>query len=148
MAAKTPPARKPFEKRYKTVVPVPRMPDTAPATVLGGDDEREDHRCARWLGRESFERTIAGDGLEIVDYAERLIPIAEVDPRLAEMLGRPVDDFDWFEFSATGRLNQELFDYLAAEFAAKCAQWLAAEQAWREESAGDVKPTEPAGSGD
>lgn len=121
--------KKPFEKRYKTVVPIPRPAGAEPLTELGRDDEHQDHAIARWLGRESFENTVAGDRLELVEYSERVIPIDEVDPRLADMLGRPVADFDWFEFVGLGRLNQAMFDWHAAAFVWNCEEWLAAERA-------------------
>lgn len=124
--------KKPFEKRYKTVVPVPRPADREPLVEIGGDDEHQDHAIARWLGRESFDNLAAEDRLELVEYSERVIPIDEVDPRLAELLGRPVDDFDWFEFSGLGRLNREAFDWFTAEIVWKCEEWLAAELAHRE----------------
>ena len=128
-------AKKPFEKRYKTVVPVPR-PDGHPPLVelveLGDANEHQDHTIARWLGRESFENLAAEDRLDLVEYAERLVPIEEVNPLLADMLGRPVVDFDWFEFSGLGRLDQDKFDYFSAEFVWKCEQWLDAKRAWLE----------------
>ncbi|AYD84606.1 hypothetical protein SEA_PAITO_21 [Mycobacterium phage Paito] len=125
----TTPTKKPFEKRYKTVVPVPRPAGVEPLTELGAADEHQDYRITRWLGRESFENTAADDRLELVEYAERLVPIDEVDPRLAEMLGAPVEEFEWFEFSGLGRLNQDAFDWFAAEFRYHCEQWLEAERA-------------------
>ncbi|MCV7226052.1 hypothetical protein [Mycolicibacterium komossense] len=124
----TSPAKKPFEKRYKTVVPLIRG-DRPAVAELGADDEHQDVTTARWLGRESFENTVAHDRLVLIEYSERLIPIADVDPRLSEALGRPVGDFDWFEFSGLGRLDQAMFDWHAAEFVWNCDQWLAAERA-------------------
>lgn len=121
-----------YEKRYKTVVPILRPAGVERfATLddmLAGEGIR-DYMIARWLGRESFERTAAGDCLELVEYSERLVPIDEVNPLLAEQLGRPVDDFEWFEFSGLGRLDQDKFDWFAAEFKWKCDEWLAAERA-------------------
>lgn len=120
-----------YQKRYKTVVPIPRPAGVEPLTELGGDDEHQDYTLARWLGRESFENTAAGDRLELVEYAERLVPLDELNPLLSEQLGRPIDDFEWFEFSGLGRLDQDLFDYFAAEFKWQCDEWLAAERAHR-----------------
>lgn len=125
-------AEKVREKRYKSVVPVLRPDGREPLAAIGGDDEHQDHKVARWLGRESFENTAAGDRLDLVEYAERVIPLDEVPVKLAEMLGRPVDDFDWFEFSGVGRLDQDKFDWFAAEFVFHCEQWLAAERAYLE----------------
>lgn len=121
-----------FEKRYKTIVPVPRpgWPDSPPdrLTEMAGVDEHEDYRTARWLARESFEKTMAGDRLKMVEYEERLVPLEDVDPRLADSLG-PLDQFEWFEFSGLGRLDQDMFDWFAAEFRWQCDEWLAAEKA-------------------
>lgn len=122
-----------YEKRYKSVVPIPRPAGREPLTELGADDEHQDHTIARWLGRESFENTAAGDRLDLVEYAERVIPLDEVNPLLAEQLGRPVDDFDWLEFSGLGRLDRAKFDYFAAEFKWCCDEWLAAERAYLEQ---------------
>lgn len=111
------------------MVPIPRPEGVEPLTVLGGDDEHQDYAIARWLARESFENTAAGDRLDLVEYAERLVPHAEVNPLLSEQLGRPIEDFDWFEFSGLGRLDQAAFDWFAAEFRHHCDLWLAAERA-------------------
>lgn len=122
---------KTYEKRYKTVVPIPLPDDTVrPATIddmLAGEGH-PDFLLARWLGRESFEETAAGDRLTIVEYSERLIPVDELDPRLAERLG-PLDRFVWFEFSGVGRLDVDAFNWFAAELAHNCEAWLEAERA-------------------
>lgn len=127
--------KKPFEKRYKTVVPVLRpagfLPPVSLEDILNGEGH-PDYLIARWLGRESFENLAAEERLDLVEYAERLVPIEEVNPLLADMLGRPVGDFDWFEFSGLGRLDQDKFDYFSAEFVWKCEQWLDAKRAWLE----------------
>jgi hypothetical protein len=114
--------RKEYERTYKSVVPIP----------IRGDDEvrAKDGELARWLGRERFEIVVAGDRLEVVEYADRQIPIEEVDPRLGEMLGKPVEAFDWYEFRGVGRLNRAVFDWFAAEFVWNCEQWLEAERAY------------------
>lgn len=127
----TTPPKKPFEKPYKTVVPIPLpagypRPETIDDVLAG--EGHPDLILARWLGRESFEKTAADDRLELVEYHERIVPLDEVDPRVAEVLG-PLDQFVFFEFSGVGRLNQDLFDYFAAEFVWKCEEWLAAEKA-------------------
>lgn len=125
------PAKKPIKKRYKTVVPIPLpagMEQPADLEALLTSEGHPDILIARWLGRESFEKTAAGDRLDLVEYHERLIPPDEVDPRLADLVG-PLDGFIWFEFSGVGRLDQDKFDYFAAEFVWKCEEWLAAERA-------------------
>lgn len=116
-----------YEKRYRTVVPI----------EIGADVQ-----VARWLARESFEVTAAADGVEIVEYAERTVPVDEIPPRALEALGRPLTDFEWYEFTGLGRLNKPLFDWLSAECAwrneqtklwldAELKAWLAAEWAWK-----------------
>lgn len=117
-----------FEKRYRTVVPVPRPAGVERLAAIGGDDEHQDYATARWLARESFERTAAGDRLDLVEYDEELVPLDEVDPRLAEKLGKPLDAFEWFRFSGLGRLDQDKFDWFAAEFRWNCEEWLRAER--------------------
>lgn len=118
-----------YEKRYKTVVPIPRPAGVNRLTVLGGDDEHQDYTLARWLGRESFENTAASDRLDLVEYGERLVALDDVNPRLAEQLGRPIDEFEFFEFSGLGRLDQDKFDWFTAQFSWQCEEWLAAEKA-------------------
>lgn len=118
------PARE-YTKRYKTVAPIPLPADTLrPATI--DEATHPDLVLARWLGRESFEHTAADDRLAIVEYSERIIAPADVDPRLAEHLG-PLDAYVWFEFSGLGRLDVNAFNYFAREFEWNCMQWLAAE---------------------
>lgn len=117
--------KKPFEKRYKTVVPIP-LPAGVEQPVTMESEAHPDFLLARWLGRESFEKTAAGDRLDLVEYHERIVPLDEVDPRLAELLG-PLDAFVWFEFSGLGRLDQDMFDWHSAEFVWRCEEWLAAE---------------------
>lgn len=124
-----------FQKRYKTIVPILRPAGVDPLTELGADGEHQDYAIARWLGRESFELTAAGDRLQLIEYTERLVSIDEVNPLLFEKLGRPVADFEWFEFSGVGELDQAAFDWFSAEFVWKCEQWLAAEREWLEAAA-------------
>lgn len=130
-APEAPAAKKPFEKRYSTVVPV-ELPAKMerPATIdelLSGEGEPTTMQ-ARWLARESFERLAAEDRLELVEYHEDLVDPADVPPKIVERMGRPADAFLWFRFSGLGRLNQDAFDYFAAEFVWKCDTWLAAER--------------------
>ena len=125
----------PFEKRYKTVVPVLRPAGVgkfASIDDLLAGEAIPDYQVARWLGRESFENLAAEERLDLVAYGERLVPLDEVNPTLADMLGRPVEDFEWFEFSGLGRLDQDKFDWFSAEFKWQCEEWLAAKRAWLE----------------
>lgn len=128
------PKKKPFEKRYRTVVPIP-LPAGYPRPATMDDlltgEGHPDIILARWLGRESFENTAAGDRLDLVEYSERLVPLEDVDPRLADMIG-PIDGFIWFEFSGLGRLDQDKFDWFAAEFVYHCEEWLTAERVYLE----------------
>lgn len=105
-----------YEKTYRTVVPV------EPGADLG---------VVRWLARESFERKATVDALRIEAYDERQVPVDEIPPKAMEQLGRPLTDFEWFEFTGLGRLDQKLFDWLAAECGWRNEQirdWLAAER--------------------
>ena len=57
--------KKPFEKRYKTVVPVLRPAGVAVfASIedLLANEAVPDYMVARWLGRESFENLAAASG--------------------------------------------------------------------------------------
>lgn len=89
-----------YQKQYRTIVPV----------ELGADIA-----LARWLARESFEKRAASDCLQIVNYSERQVPVDELPPKAMEQLGRPLTDYDWYEFSGVGQLDKALFDYLSAE---------------------------------
>lgn len=103
------------DKRYRVIVPA----------ELGADRD-----VLRWLARESFEKTAASDGRQVVEYYERDVPPGEIPPKVVEQLGRSATDFDWFEFSGVGRFDQELLDWLSAECAWRGEQiraWLAAE---------------------
>lgn len=90
----------------------------------------------RWLARESFEIAAAGDGMEILDdtYTERKVPISEVPKEFADLLGRPVTDFDWYEFRAVGQVNEAVFDWLSAENLWQYDEYLKAEKAWQDEA--------------
>lgn len=113
-----------YEKTYRTVVPV---------------EHDADHDQLMWLARESFEKTAASDGLSIVEYGEREVPVSEIPPETEELLGRALTDFIWFEFTGLGRLDEELMDWFTAECAWKNSQlkeWVAAERIWR---AGEAK---------
>jgi hypothetical protein len=104
-----------YQKQYRTIVPV---------------EHGNDHDTARWLARESFEKRATSDGLQIIDYTERAVPVDEIPPKVLKQLGRPLTDFDWFEFTGVGKLDKELFDWLSAECAwnnDQIREWLAAE---------------------
>ena len=76
----------PYSRTMTTVVPV---------------DPDADLEVLRWLTRESFERVAAGEYLRLADYREVEVPAEDIPPKLAEQLGRPVEDFLWIEFTAT-----------------------------------------------
>lgn len=106
----------PYRKNYSTIVPI---------------EHGIDLDVARWLARESFEKTVAGDCLELVEYVEEELQVDDIPPKAMEQLGRPLTDFRFFKFSGVGQLNQELFDYLSAEIAWRNKQivaWLDAEK--------------------
>lgn len=98
-----------YSRSYRAVVPV---------------EHGIDHETARWLARESFEKRATSDCLHIADedYTERQMSIDEIPPKAMKQLGRPLTDFDWYEFTAVARLNQVLFDWCAAECAWKTSQ--------------------------
>ena len=105
-----------YQRQYRTIFPV---------------EHGSDHDLARWLARESFEERAGADGLQIIDYSEREVPVEEIPPKVMKQLGRPLTDFEWFEFTGTGKLDKELFDWLSAECAWTNDQirlWLAAEK--------------------
>lgn len=75
-----------YTRTYRTVVPL---------------DPGADLDVARWLARESFELKAAGDCLHIVTYAESTVTAADLPPKAAKQLGRPLDYYQWYEFTAT-----------------------------------------------
>lgn len=110
-----------YRKTYRTLVPI---------------EKGADLQVARWLARESFEITGANDGVKIVEYSERDVPVEEATavmdaayrnrgdkpPAVITLMGKALDQFDWFEFSGVGEMDQDLFDWLAAECAWKNSQ--------------------------
>jgi hypothetical protein len=103
------------EKRYRVLVPV---------------EHGADLDVLRWLERESFEKTATSDSMQLVEYSERTVPVESIDPKIVEQLGRPATDFDWFEFTGLGRMDEALFGWLSAECAWRTEQigaWLSAE---------------------
>lgn len=75
-----------YTRHYHTVIPV--EPDA-------------DLEVLRWLTRESFERRAASDCLHIIDYRESTVAAADIPPKAAKQLGRPLTDYRWFAFEAT-----------------------------------------------
>lgn len=98
-----------YTKSYRTIVPI----------EPGADIE-----LARWLARESFERTAGDMGLTIIEYAEREVPWIDLPPKAAEHLARPADEYTWFEFTGVGAVSEVQIE------------WLTAESAWRNAQAG------------
>lgn len=84
-----------YTRTYRSIIPV---------------DPDADLEVMRWLMRESFERTAAGDSLQITDYREQEIPAADIPPKVAQDLGRPVADYLWFGFTATATVAAGLID--------------------------------------
>lgn len=76
-------------RTYKTVIP---YDDTADMDVL------------RWLTRESFEKKIAGDGLELVEYSEQDVDPATIPPKTQAMF----PNHSWREFTATAKLPADI----------------------------------------
>ncbi|QBP29775.1 hypothetical protein SEA_TYPHA_120 [Mycobacterium phage Typha] len=55
----------------------------------------------RWLTRESFENLARNDGLVITEYAEEQVTPSHVPMSVARDLELPVDQYDWWLFTAT-----------------------------------------------
>ncbi|QIG61806.1 hypothetical protein SEA_JULIETTE_27 [Mycobacterium phage Juliette] len=77
-----------YSKTYRTIVPV------EPGT---------DFDLLLWLTRESFERKAEGDALTIVEFEHRTVSPGDLPPKAAKQLGRPLTDFEWFEFTGVAR---------------------------------------------
>lgn len=75
----------PYTRTYRTIIPV---------------DPDADIDLLRWLSRESFEKKAAGDGLRICGWSEKLVPADDIPPKAGKQLGRPVDSFQWWEYTA------------------------------------------------
>ena len=74
-----------YAKTLTTIVPV---------------DSGDDLELLRWLTRESFERKAESDLLRITEYTETPVDPADIPPKVGTQLGRPVEEFSWFEFTA------------------------------------------------
>ena len=69
----------------------------------------------RWLVRETFDKTIAADGLVLVEYADRDVDPASLNPKFREAAldalvesGGDRESARWREFTATAKLPPEL----------------------------------------
>ena len=80
-----------YEKRYRTVVPVPQ-------------DQAVDESVLVWLTRESFDRKARSDALTIVEFID-LGEVApeDIPPKVDKQLGRPAAEFVWRAFEGVGR---------------------------------------------
>lgn len=76
-----------YRKTYRTVIPV------EPGT---------DRDVLLWLTRESFERKAEADALRIVEFSHRPVAADDLPPKAEKQLGRPLTDFEWFEFTGVG----------------------------------------------
>lgn len=76
----------PYTRTYRTIIPV----------ELDADLD-----LLRWLSRESFERKADGDGLRIETWSEEQVPADDIPPKAGKQLGRPVESFQWWRFTAT-----------------------------------------------
>lgn len=81
-----------YEKRYRTIVPVPQADAAAQDDLL------------LWLTRESFDRAAEADLLAIVEFTDagEMDP-ADVPPKMEKQLGRPATEFVWRIFEGVGR---------------------------------------------
>ena len=79
-----------YQKRYRTIVPVPR-------------DEPADEPTLVWLTRESFDRKATADALVIVSFTDAGEVAAEdIPPKAEKQLGRPAAEFVWRAFEGVG----------------------------------------------
>ena len=79
-----------YQKRYRTVVPVPR-------------GEVVDEPVLVWLTRESFDRKARADALVIVDFTDLgEVPPEDIPPKVDKQLGRPAADYVWRAFEGVG----------------------------------------------
>jgi hypothetical protein len=79
-----------YQKRYRTVVPIPK-------------DQPADEDTLVWLTRESFDRQAAGDALTLTTFLDvgEVAP-EDIPPKADEQLGRPATDFVWRAFEGVG----------------------------------------------
>ncbi len=79
-----------YQRRYRTIVPIPR-------------DNPADEAQLIWLTRESFDRKAAADALTIVDFidAGEVAP-EDIPPKADKQLGRPATEFVWRAFEGVG----------------------------------------------
>lgn len=74
-----------YTKRFRTIIPV---------------DPDADIDVLRWLTRETFDRTAAGENLRIVEFSEAEVDPSDIPPKVAEHLERPIPQYRWHQFSA------------------------------------------------
>lgn len=80
-----------YQKRYRTVVPVPH-------------EQAADDQTVVWLTRESFDRKAAADALVIVEFIDAGEMLAEdIPPKAEKQLGQPATDFVWRVFEGVGQ---------------------------------------------
>lgn len=79
-----------YQKRYRTVIPIPR-------------DQPADEPTLLWLMRESFDHKAAADALVIVNFADvGEVAAEDIPPKADKQLGRPAADFVWRAFEGVG----------------------------------------------
>lgn len=79
-----------YQKRYRTIVPIPR-------------DEAADEPTLVWLTRESFDLKAAGDALVIIEFTDMgEVAAQDIPPKADKQLGRPATDFVWRAFEGVG----------------------------------------------
>lgn len=79
-----------YQKRYRTVVPVPR-------------GEAVDEAQLVWLTRESFDLRAASEALTIVEFVDAgEVAAADIPPKADKQLGKPASDFIWRAFEGVG----------------------------------------------
>lgn len=85
-----------YQKRYRTIVPIPR-------------DTPADEPTLVWLTRESFDRKAAADALVIAEFTDAgEVAPEDIPPKADKQLGRPATEFIWRAFEGVGRRAQSV----------------------------------------
>lgn len=85
-----------YQKRYRTIVPVPRGEDV-------------DQELLVWLTRESFTRAAEADSLVVVNFIDggEVAP-DDIPPKAEKQLGKPAAEFVWRLFEGVGQRAESI----------------------------------------
>ncbi len=122
-------------QKYRSLVPIVPAHDV--------QQTRQDVERLRWLAAESFYQTIWSDARMVTSYQEREVDADYVrdairsegrqPTEVESALGHKIDECVWWEFSAVGKVDSNLMNYLTAEGEwrnQETLRWLAAEREW------------------